>query len=100
MNLATELGNLIFLPLLPSRISVFGYDLLQFLVDVEIARPGYSSQVDNCWVEMHYKHLLAVDRLFKDMIILYLINSCTVFDKKNSRIQVDIAAKQGNIYKS
>ena len=44
VNLATELGNLNFLSLLPSRISVFGYDLLQFLVDVEITRPGYSSQ--------------------------------------------------------
>ena len=66
---------------------------------MDIARPGHSSQVDNCWVEMYYKHLRAVDRHFKDRILLYLIHSCTVLTKI-SRIQLEIAAEQGNICKS
>ena len=47
---------------------------------------------------MHYKHLHAVDRLFKDMIMSYVIHFCTVFNE-NFHIQLDIEAEQRNIYK-
>ena len=48
---------------------------------------------------MHYKHLHAVDRLFKDMIMSYVIHFFTVFNE-NFHIQLDIEAEQRNIYKS
>ena len=40
----------------------------------------------NYWVEMHYKCLRTVYRLLKDMIILYAIHSCTVFDENSSNL--------------
>ena len=98
MNLATELGK--FCLFSHEEKQVFVKDLFQFLLDLEIDSTAWLFFLgDNCWVEMHYKHLRAVDRLFKDMIILYLIHSCTVLDE-NSQIQVDIAAEHRNNYKS
>ena len=66
------------------------------LVDV------YFSHVDNCWVEMHYEHLRAVDSLFKDTIILYdyILFILVQYLTKISLIQLDITTEQGNIYKS
>lgn len=43
----------------------FGYDLLLFLVDVEIARPGYSSQVEAECIEVRQYYFSRYNKMYR-----------------------------------
>ena len=78
----------------------FGHDMLRFLEDVEIARFCYSSQVDNCWEDMHHECLRAAaeDRLFTRIWLYYMLFILVQYLTKIpwiSQIQLYIAAEQG-----